>query len=477
MNLYKNTNNNKRYFTLDYFYKQKFGFKVAKICIDAPFTCPNIDGTKGFGGCIYCVNKENKLSIEEQINSQKEIINRKWKTDKYIIFLQSHTNTYASVEKLKEIYEPLLEVDGVIGMNISTRADSISDECLDYLEDLSKRTFLTIELGLQTIHEKTSKLINRCHSLEEFEETVKNLRKRNINVVVHIINGLPFETKEMMIENIKYLNKLDIQGIKIHMLFIDADAPIKNLKFKMLSKEEYVDIVCDQIEELNPNIVVHRLTGDGEANSLIEPKWSLKKVSVLNDIDKLLSKRNTFQGFNKTIQNRTNKFIIETLNQNDLVVDATVGNGYDTEFILKLIPHGHLYGFDIQKEALENVANKLSFNNYTFYNTSHENMLDTLKLDGKISLVIFNLGYLPGGDKSITTNYKSTIKAIKDALALLNDKGIILLTVYPGHPEGKIESEKINEFLNSIKHEKYKNSDNPDAPYLIVIRKNNLEVK
>jgi len=472
VNLYKNTNNNKRYYTLDYFYKEKFGCKVAKICIDAPFTCPNIDGTRGFGGCIYCVNKINNMDINMQIEVQKKQINKKWKTDKYIIFLQSHTNTYASVDKLKELYEPLLKVDGVIGLSVATRADSISYDCMDYLEDLSKRTYLTIELGLQTIHDKTSKLINRCHSLGEFEVTVRELRRRNINVVVHIINGLPFETKEMMIENIRYLNKLDIQGIKIHMLFIDKEAPIKILKFKMLSKEEYVEIVCDQLENLNPDIVVHRLTGDGEAASLIKPLWSLKKVSVLNDIDKLLSKRNTFQGFNKTIQNMVNKLIVERLNRNDLVIDATVGNGHDTEFILRLIPDGHLYGFDIQKCALDSVSKRLGFDNYTFYNKSHEFMLDTLNLPGKISLVIFNLGYLPGGDKNITTHYNSTIKAIKDALVLLNDKGLILITVYPGHDEGKIEAYELDKFLVDINHKIYKNTDNEKAPYLIVIEKN-----
>ena len=300
---------------------------------------------------------------------------------------------------------------------------------------------------------------------------VKKLKERNINVVVHIIDGLPFETKEMMIETVRYLNKLHIDGIKIHMLFIDKNAPIRNLSFKMLSREEYIDIVCDQIEELDPNIVIHRLTGDGNKDSLIEPLWSLKKVSVLNDIDKCLAKRNTFQGFNKSIQNRVNQIIDQNVKPNDLVIDATIGNGYDSAFILSLIPNGHLYGFDIQESAITNTKKILKGNNYTLFNISHEYMLDTLKLENKISLIIFNLGYLPNSDKKIKTNYKSTIKAIEDSLKLLNNKGIILITVYPGHKEGLEESIKIKEFLKDINHSVYRNTDNPNAPYLITIRK------
>lgn len=471
MNLFKNTNNNKRYYTLDYFYKTKFNCKVSKLTIDAPFTCPNIDGTKGYGGCIYCAPSNNNQDIDTQIELQKKIINNKWPNSKYIIYLQSHSNTYGNINKLKSIYEPLLKVDNVIGLSIGTRVDCIDNDCLDYLEELSKRTYLTIELGLQTIHEKTSKLINRCHSLEEFEKMVKELKKRNINVVVHIINGLPFETKEMMIETIKYINKLHINGLKIHMLFIDENAPIKNLKFNYLSREDYINIVCDQIEELDPNIVIHRLTGDGNKNTLIYPLWSFKKVSILNDIDKELAKRNTYQGFNKSIQNKVNQLIIENIKQNDLVIDATIGNGHDSAFILPLIPKGYLYGFDIQLQALENTKKILKQLNYTLYNVSHEYMLETLGFKNKISLIIFNLGYLPNSDKKIKTNYKSTIKAITDSIELLNNKGIILITVYPGHKEGLEESIKINEFLKDINHHIYKNTDNPNAPYLILIKK------
>ena len=216
--------NNKRYYTLDSFYKEKFGCKIAKISLNANFTCPNRDGTKGVGGCIYCSNLksgeyagESTKDIVEQFNDVKKIMTNKWHDAKFIGYFQAGTNTYASVDKLKSVFEPILKQDNVVGLNIATRPDSITDECLDYLSDLNKRTYLTIELGLQTIHDKTSKLINRCHTLKEFENMVLKLREKKINVVVHIINGLPYETKDMMIETVKYLNKLDIEGIKIHM--------------------------------------------------------------------------------------------------------------------------------------------------------------------------------------------------------------------------------------------------------------------
>lgn len=307
MNKFKYSNTNKRYHTLDYFYKTKFNTKVFKVSLNAGFSCPNIDGTVGYGGCIYCSKSGSgefagdvKDSIEKQFKTIKEMMHHKWKDGKYIAYFQARTNTYAPVEKLKEIYEPVLKFDNVIGINIATRPDSITDECLDYLEDLNKRTYLTIELGLQTVNEETSKLINRCHSLECFEEMVKKLRARNINVIVHIINGLPYETKEDMLNTVKYLNNLDIQGIKIHMLSIIKDTPLAELyekeHFPVLTKEEYIDIIVNQLELLRPEIVIHRITGDPDPKELIEPTWLIKKFCVLNDIDKEMVRRDTYQG-------------------------------------------------------------------------------------------------------------------------------------------------------------------------------------
>ncbi len=303
--IYSNTN--KRYHTLDYFYKNKFKSKVCKISLNAGFTCPNIDGSLSKNGCIYCSKTGSgeyggnpKENLIKQFNTIKKIMNNKWPNSKYIGYFQARTNTYAPVNILKEKYESILNLKNVVGLSIATRPDAITDECLDYLEKLNKKTFLTIELGLQTIHEKTSKLINRCHDLKCFEQMVKKLKQRNIYTVVHIINGLPYETKEMMIQTVKYLNELEIDGIKIHMLCVLKNTPLEKLykikPFPILSKDEYVDIVINQLEYLNPKIVIQRLTADPVKEDLIEPIWTNKKIDVLNSIDKEMVKRDVYQG-------------------------------------------------------------------------------------------------------------------------------------------------------------------------------------
>ena len=307
INPFPYSDNNKRYHTLDYFYKQKFHSKVFKVSLNAGFTCPNKDGTKGYGGCIYCSKSgsgefagKKEKDLVTQFEDIKNILLKKWPHSKYIGYFQANTNTYAPVDILKEKYETILNLPNVVGLNIATRPDAISKECYDYLEELSQKTYLTVELGLQTIHEKTARLINRCHDLKTFEESVKELRNRNINVVVHIINGLPYETKEDMVETVQYLNSLDIQGIKIHMLSILKDTALEKLfqkeHFKVLTKEEYIDIVVTQLEYLRPEIVINRITGDPKESDLIEPNWLVKKFCVLNDIDKELVKRETYQG-------------------------------------------------------------------------------------------------------------------------------------------------------------------------------------
>ena len=305
--MFKYSDNNKRYHTLDFYYKNKFGCKIAKISLNGGFTCPNKDGTKGVGGCIYCSKLGSgdyagniSKTITEQFEDIKKVMLRKWPNSKFIAYFQANTNTYAPVNILKYKYEEALKIDGVVGLNIATRSDAITDECLDYLEELNHRTFLNVELGLQTIHEKTSILINRGETLEEFEQMIKKLRERKINVIVHIINGLPYETKEMMLETVKYLNNLDIQGIKIHMLHVIKDTKLEELykkeKFHILTREEYVDIVCDELELLRPEIVINRITGDPDPNELIEPKWLIKKFGVLNEIDKEMARRDSYQG-------------------------------------------------------------------------------------------------------------------------------------------------------------------------------------
>lgn len=305
--MFQYTLDNKRYHTLNYFYKTKFGTKVFKVSLNGGFSCPNLDGKVGFGGCIYCSKSgsgefggDKSKSLTEQFNEMMEVVNKHHIPCKYIGYFQARTNTYAPVEVLKEKYEEVLRQPNVIGLNIATRCDAISDECLEYLEELSKRTFLTIELGLQTIHEETSKLINRCHTVKQFDEMVHKLRGRGINVVVHIINGLPFETEDMMLETVKHLNTLDIQGIKIHMLHIIKDTGMANLyektHFHVLSKEEYIDIVIKELEILDPKIVINRITSDPDKDTLVEPRWLCEKCQLLNDIDKEMVKRNTYQG-------------------------------------------------------------------------------------------------------------------------------------------------------------------------------------
>ncbi len=307
--MFKYTLDNKRYHTLNYFYKTKFGIKVFKLSLNGGFTCPNLDGTKGFGGCIYCSKTgsgefggDRLKSLTDQVSDMKKVVNKKNIPCKYIGYFQARTNTYAPVDVLKKKYEEVLACPDIIGLNIATRCDAITKECLDYLTELNKKTFLTIELGLQTIHEKTSNLINRCHTLQEFDDMVRELRKRHINVVIHIINGLPYENEEMMLDTVRHLNDLDIQGIKIHMLHIIKDTEMAKLyqeeKFHVLTKEEYIDIVIKQLEILNPKIIVNRITSDPDKDNLIEPVWLCDKCQLLNDIDKEMKKRNTYQGIN-----------------------------------------------------------------------------------------------------------------------------------------------------------------------------------
>ena len=306
-NKFKYSDSNKRYHTLDYFYKNKFKSKVFKVSLNGGFTCPNKDGKVGTRGCIYCSRTGSgefagniKDNLLKQFDDVKEMMSKKWPNSKYIAYFQANTNTYAPLDVLKEKYETVYKLPNVVGLSIATRPDSIEDDVYDYLEKLSKETYLTVELGLQSIHEKTNKIINRCHSLECFNKAVKELRKRNINVVVHIINGLPYETKEMMIDTVKYLNNLDIQGIKIHMLHILKNTDLYDMyekeKFHVLSRDEYVSIVCEQLRYLREEIVINRITGDPKEDDLVERTWLIKKFGVLNEIDKYMAKYDIYQG-------------------------------------------------------------------------------------------------------------------------------------------------------------------------------------
>lgn len=300
--MFKNTLDNKRYHTLNYFFKKKFGQKVFKVPLDINSTCPN----QASGGCIYCSNKsvasisDNSLDILEQFENGRKIMEQKWPDSLYIPYFQSGTNTYNDKNLVKGYVDKLLMIPKVVGIDIATRPDCLSDEWLDYLEDLNKKTFLIVELGLQSSNDNTLRFINRGHNSKTFKDAVEKLHARNIFVVAHIINGLPYETKEDMINTIKFVNDCKVDGIKIHMLYIAKNTPLASLyeknKFHILTREEYIDIVCSQLRLLNEDVVVMRITGDPLLNELVAPEWLIKKFMVLNGIDQEMVKRNIYQG-------------------------------------------------------------------------------------------------------------------------------------------------------------------------------------
>jgi len=299
--------NDKRYRTLDDFFKRTFGTKVFKVPLDAAFTCPNKDGTKGTGGCIYCaeggggVGESADLSLHEQYARMKKRLLAKWPDAKTIPYFQANSNTYAPRATLERLYHEALSFDDdIVGLAVATRPDCLSEEVLDLLASLRQKTYLQVELGLQTIHEETAEAINRGHDLACFEEALDALRERKIDTVVHIINGLPGESGGEMTETVRYLAKKDIQGVKIHMLHVLRGTPLEKLyeqgAFHLLTRDEYVRLVVAQLELLPPDVVIHRLTGDAPKELLVAPEWILKKFVVLNEIDKLMRKKDTWQG-------------------------------------------------------------------------------------------------------------------------------------------------------------------------------------
>lgn len=305
-NKFKYTLDNKRYHTWNYHLNRMFGEKVFKVALNGGFTCPNIDGTKGKGGCTYCLSGSGDFAgnpaydVITQFEEIKERMHKKWPKAKYIPYFQANTNTYAPLCVLKEKFEPVLLQEGVVGLSIATRADCLAPEVLDYLEELSKRTYLMVELGLQTIFDKTGDRINRCHTYAEFLNGYVALKKRGINTCVHLILGLPGETTEMMLESAKAVAKLKPACVKLHLLHILKGTTIakeyENGEFETLSLNDYVNTVVDCLEYFCEETVIQRLTGDGGRDSLVAPLWSLKKFVVLNEIDKEMVRRDTYQG-------------------------------------------------------------------------------------------------------------------------------------------------------------------------------------
>jgi len=296
----------KRYNTLNEWLKEKFGEKVFKVSIDAGFTCPNRDGTLGFDGCIFCSEKgsgdfaASGNNLKEQFYNGKTMMEKKWKKGLYIAYFQSFTNTYAPIEKLREIYYSLLDEPRVVGIAIATRPDCLNEEVLELLSEISKETFLWVELGLQTMHDETGEIINRGYDTIVYTKAVEELKRRDILVVTHIILGLPGESTEEMLETVDFVVKSKVWGMKLHMLHVIKDTKLEKLynegTFKVFEKDEYVSLVVDVLERIPEEIVIHRVTGDGARDSLIAPLWSMKKFELLNAIDDEFIKRSSCQG-------------------------------------------------------------------------------------------------------------------------------------------------------------------------------------
>lgn len=308
-NPFSHTDSNKRYYTYDYYLRKAYGGKCAKITLDAGFSCPNIDGRRATGGCIYCslrgsgdFAQSSRLPLREQYERQRALITKKWETPRFIPYLQAHTNTYAPIDRLKEVYTEALSLPGAVALHIATRADCLGDEVLSLLSEVSEQIPLTIELGLQSMHDKTAERINRAHSLSEFVCGFSAIREKvpRARISVHLINGLPGEDREMMLSSAAFVGSLLPNEIKIHLLHVLRNTPLAEMyersEYTPLLKEQYVEIVAHQLSYIPKSVVIGRLTGDGAASELLAPLWSLKKTSVLNDIDKYLFENNLWQG-------------------------------------------------------------------------------------------------------------------------------------------------------------------------------------
>ncbi len=297
----------KRYHSFNQHLRSVFGEKVFKVPLDAGFTCPNRDGTLGREGCIYCSARgsgdfagEKELSIPEQFEQSRSMMTQKWPKANYIAYFQAYTNTYAPLERLKEIYGQVLKLPGVVGIAIATRPDCLAEDVLDYLEELNRSTYLWVELGLQSIHQKSLDWIGRGHDYAIFLKELTELTQRGIQVCGHIILGLPSENKEDMLATAHAMAALPMQGIKLHLLHVLKGTPLAKIyqsdPFPLLAKEEYITLIVDVLELLPTDMTIHRLTGDGPPNDLIAPLWSRKKWEVLNAIDAELERRDSWQG-------------------------------------------------------------------------------------------------------------------------------------------------------------------------------------
>ena len=292
---------------LNDFLKEKFNEKIYKVSLDGGFTCPNRDGKVSRGGCIFCSENGSgdftatKLkSIHAQIEEQIDLVSKKYKGDKYIAYFQNFTNTYAEVSYLRKIYEEALSHEKIVGLAIATRPDCLEDDVLELLAELNKKTFLWVELGLQTLNDDVAKYFNRAYETEIYKEASEKLNRLSIKFVTHIIIGLPKEENDDYLKTAIFAQNCGTWGIKIHLMYVVKNTPLEKLYLngglKVNTKEEYVEKVVNVLENISSEIVVHRLTGDGDRETLVAPLWSIKKIDVLNSIHKELKRRNTYQG-------------------------------------------------------------------------------------------------------------------------------------------------------------------------------------
>lgn len=307
MNPYPYSFDNKRYQTFNYYLKQKYQKKVAKVILDAHFTCPNRDGTKAFGGCAFCSNKgsgdANLFSKEDlliQYRANQKVMKRKWDTDLFIPYFQNFSNTYGPLDKIKTMIETFIHFDEVVALAIATRSDCLDEEKIDLLKSYAHIKPIYLEIGIESTKEKTLKLLNRQESFEDFKKIMPLIQKTPLKTCLHIIDGLPFEDEETMLKTIKDLNGFAFDALKIHMLYIIKDTALAKeylrSPFKLLSKDEYIDILIKQLELLRPDVIIERLSGDPIKEDLLAPSWVLNKRQLLNDIDKEMKRRDTWQG-------------------------------------------------------------------------------------------------------------------------------------------------------------------------------------
>ncbi len=312
-NPFKYSDTNKRYHTYEYYLRHTFGKKCAKITLDCGFTCPNIDGTVSYGGCIYCGSGSRSINCiatknpKDQYSKGIELARKKWDTDAFIPYMQSYTNTHTSAVQLEKITSEIASFEGAVMLDVATRADCLEDEKILVLKNLAKKLPITVELGLQSSNDKTAELINRAHSFATFVDCFLRLRKiaPEIKIGVHIINGLPGESYDDMIKTVRDVAELHPDLVKIHLLHVIDKTPLakmyKNGEYTPMERDQYIKTVCDQLELLPADIVIERVTGDGIADGLLAPEWSKKKTTVINDIDKELYRRSSYQGINASL--------------------------------------------------------------------------------------------------------------------------------------------------------------------------------